>query len=147
MPELIVSFVAPTLASLVENAVGGPVARAANTYRGRMRCRLVDVLNAEGDTPLHVAAREGQAQMAQLLIDHGADTWQLTQEGQTPLEIAVAMGRPETVRVLLRAGSHDGLVHEQDTYIVRLALRYDRPEVLDVIAEEQQRWDDEQGCR
>lgn len=85
--------------------------------------------------------------MAQLLIDHGADTWQLTQEGQTPLEIAVAMGRPETVRVLLRAGSHDGLVHEQDTYIVRLALRYDRPEVLDVIAEEQQRWDDEQGCR
>eukprot|EP00959_Pyramimonas_sp_CCMP1952_P446615 9351450-Pyramimonas_sp.AAC.3 len=44
----------------------------------------VNSRNREGMTALHLAAREGHAKLAQLLIDHGADPSATDNEGCTP---------------------------------------------------------------
>eukprot|EP00959_Pyramimonas_sp_CCMP1952_P111071 2323584-Pyramimonas_sp.AAC.1 len=44
----------------------------------------VNSRNREGMTALHLAAREGHAKLAQLLIDHGADPSTADHEGCTP---------------------------------------------------------------
>jgi ankyrin repeat protein len=37
-------------------------------------CKYVCIFNLQGETPLHVAASEGDTQMVELLIEKGADT-------------------------------------------------------------------------
>ena len=59
------------------------------------------------ETPLYCAARMGLEDMAQLLIDRGADpNWLWQHEGGvTPLCVASAMEHPNVLRVLLNAGA------------------------------------------
>jgi ankyrin repeat protein len=56
------------------------------------------------DTLLSEAVRKRQDRMAQLLIQHGADTRLLTPEGQSLLHLAVARGCPATVKEILDSG-------------------------------------------
>lgn len=67
--------------------------------RGRRDPRL------GGMTPLLVAARDGAAEMAQLLIDTGADVEVAEANGVRPLLMALLNGHVETARVLLAAGA------------------------------------------
>lgn len=53
---------------------------------------------------LEQAIRAGRRNMAELLLDHGADVNALAREGQPLLAVAVALGRPEIVAALLDAG-------------------------------------------
>jgi len=56
-----------------------------------------------GETALHVAGRMGQAAVAQLLADGGADMEAREPRGHTPLHSAA--GHPAVVKVLLQAGA------------------------------------------
>jgi ankyrin repeat protein len=59
-----------------------------------------------GTYPLHVAAESGQAQAAQVLLEHGADISLLDVENDAiALSWAAFFGRPEVTRILLEAGS------------------------------------------
>ncbi|RDW84146.1 uncharacterized protein DSM5745_04472 [Aspergillus mulundensis] len=56
-------------------------------------------------TPLHLAAKKGHADLAELLISYGADVNAGDSEGLTPLWEAVVRARSATVDVLLKAGA------------------------------------------
>ena len=53
----------------------------------------VHVLDMNGDTALHVAARENRLKAATLLLKHGASVTSADKDGATPLHAAVAEGR------------------------------------------------------
>ena len=56
---------------------------------------------ANGETPLHAAARRGCNAAIGMLRAHGAELGARNKEGRTPLLCAVAGGRLETVRLIL----------------------------------------------
>lgn len=64
----------------------------------------------EGFTPLHFAAQERAAEVARLLIDHGANVDEVNVYGNTPLFTAVFNSRGDgSVIELLRASGADPL--------------------------------------
>eukprot|EP00435_Cladocopium_sp_Y103_P043447 s378_g12.t1 len=44
----------------------------------------VNVQNSDGDTPLHFASQRSDATFAELLLNQGADPWQLNDLGERP---------------------------------------------------------------
>ncbi len=67
---------------------------------------LVNVLDAKGLTPLHVAASRGHGKVIQLLLDCGADITGLpAKEKWTPLVFAAYRGHLEAVKVLVENGA------------------------------------------
>ena len=67
---------------------------------------LVEMRDAKGLTPLHVAASRGQDKVAQLLLDYGADvTGPSTEDQWTPLMFAAYRGHLEAVKVLVKNGA------------------------------------------
>jgi len=73
------------------------------------RLMPTDAVNArdphDGYTPLHVAIRQESAEIAELLLAHGADVNAKDKYGDTPLHTA-CHGRPiELVRILLKHGA------------------------------------------
>ncbi|CAE7521349.1 ANK3 [Symbiodinium sp. CCMP2592] len=64
---------------------------------------LVNARDCHGFTPLHYAARHGNALMLELLLKRGADVLALDREGLPPLHHALAMVHPDACQKLLRA--------------------------------------------
>ena len=64
-----------------------------------------DVRDDERNTPLHVAAGKGDADMMAALLDGGADVEAREVDGATPLFFAVLSGRLAAVRLLLSRGA------------------------------------------
>lgn len=60
----------------------------------------VNATNSDGRNPLHVAAKQGQADIAEELLKAGADPWAEDNEGQTPVVIAEAVLSKDTVALL-----------------------------------------------
>lgn len=59
----------------------------------------------KGTTPLHMAARRGNAGIARALLAHGATLEARDSLGETPLRRAVNCGQVEIVEMLLQAGA------------------------------------------
>ncbi|MEO1133839.1 MAG: ankyrin repeat domain-containing protein [Cyanobacteria bacterium J06639_1] len=70
-----------------------------NRPNGRDRDRL---------TPLHVAARAGDCDIARLLLERGADVNARSRWGETPLHVAIRAGQSRTVALLLESGARVG---------------------------------------
>ena len=67
----------------------------------------VDARDALGSTPLLDAAWLGKFEIAEFLIQHGADVnARHAEAGSTPLVYSVLTGRAHLVRLLLRSGAH-----------------------------------------
>ncbi len=61
-----------------------------------------------GWTPFYAAAYTGHRQVAQLLLDKGADVnAETSDEGQTPLEVAEEKGHKEIVELLRKHGAKE----------------------------------------
>src|SRR5262249_3984053 len=94
-----------------------PLYRVANgrgdEATGREAIRLLinhgsdvnQVTGVGGMTPLHMAARRGTAEVAEALIDAGADIEAKDKNGETPLRRAVNCGQERLVRLLLNRGA------------------------------------------
>jgi len=57
------------------------------------------------DTPLHLAARFGREDLADLLIAGGANVEALNEHDERPLHVAAAHGRPAVAKLLLARGA------------------------------------------
>lgn len=65
----------------------------------------VDVQDADGNTPVMLAAYHGHAATVRALIEHGADIDVRNHRNQSPLAGALFKGEDEVVRLLIGAGA------------------------------------------
>lgn len=59
-----------------------------------------------GYTPLHIAAKKNQMQIASTLLNYGAETNIVTKQGVTPLHLASQEGHTDMVSLLLNKGAN-----------------------------------------
>ncbi len=78
----------------------------------------------EGNTPLNLAARNGNDLILQVLLACGADISAQNNNGDTPLHLAIRAGRTAIVRQLLRANAHMNIRNSQGLTPRSLAQRY-----------------------
>lgn len=76
--------------------------------------RLATTSDGRGDPPIHHAARNGETEIVQLLINHGADVNVRNLRGHTVLYCAGGHGRIKTVELLLDNGADRGAVFTDD---------------------------------
>lgn len=67
-------------------------------------CVYLPVQN--GYTPLHIAAKKNQTQIASALLQYGAETNALTKQGVSPLHLASQEGHTEMASLLLERDTH-----------------------------------------
>lgn len=68
---------------------------------GFQRTQMLDSTNAQGATPLHMAATAGHAKCAALLPAFGADPWQPDHKGYTSLHLAAGAGHTQCLLEIL----------------------------------------------
>lgn len=59
-----------------------------------------------GYTPLHIAAKKNQTDIALALLQYGAETNVVTKQGVSPLHLAAQEGHAEMASLLLGKGAH-----------------------------------------
>ena len=67
---------------------------------------LIYAKNEYHETPLHVAARSGQMDIAHLLINSGSDVNAEARKGETPLHRAAQEGKSHVASLLLKKGAN-----------------------------------------
>lgn len=67
---------------------------------------------AVDDTLLHIAARTGDVESIEVLIDAGADVNIVGDLGNTPLHAAALRGQINSVKILLRRGANPSIKNE-----------------------------------
>ncbi|KAI8932184.1 hypothetical protein NX059_011065 [Plenodomus lindquistii] len=86
--------------------------------------------------PLHIAARNGNNRITQLLVQHATDCNEKDSDGRTPLMLAVIGGHDDVVTTLL---SHGASVTEADNElrtVLHLAILHRRADLLQAILAE-----------
>jgi ankyrin repeat protein len=82
-----------------------------------------DTRNAEGDSALHVAAREGAEKSAEFLLNHKLSVDQRGASDRTPLMVAVLANKTKMVNWLLRQGADPALKDKDGFGPLMLAVR------------------------
>jgi ankyrin repeat protein len=67
---------------------------------------VAKALDGRGDQPIHHAARNGDTEIVQLLIEYGADVCARNPRGHTVLYCAGGHGHLATLQLLLKHGAH-----------------------------------------
>lgn len=62
-------------------------------------------MNQNGYTPLHIAAKKNQMDIATVLLQYGAETNILTKQGVTPLHLASQEGHTHMAALLISKGA------------------------------------------
>ena len=79
--------------------------RAVRHYNFGFACALLEagispnLANARGEVPLHLAARTGQAYLAQILIKYNANPMARDAKGRSPSDVATAANQFEMIRL------------------------------------------------
>jgi len=96
---------------------------------------LVNERDRFGRTPLHWAAQEGHAEIAEYLIAEGAriDVKDKPPLGCTPLHVAVGCGQETVVRVLLDDGASLDVRDEQGRTPLDTAIQNGREEIAEML--------------
>lgn len=66
---------------------------------------LLPCIHQNGYTPLHIAAKKNQMEIATVLLQYGAETNILTKQGVTPLHLASQEGHADMAALLISKGA------------------------------------------
>ncbi|MCB2261478.1 MAG: ankyrin repeat domain-containing protein [Candidatus Thiosymbion ectosymbiont of Robbea hypermnestra] len=111
--------IALALSVLLLGACGEPPPPTINLYRAVQGGDLdqikrhihwgtdIDRADAQGERPLHLAARRGRLVIARELLNNGADPNAENRAGETPLRIALVAGKTQLAEALILAGATD----------------------------------------
>ena len=85
-------------------------------------------------TPLHYAASAGQVAIISLLLENSAYIDAESPNGTTPLMMAAMYGTPAAVKLLLQEGADPQLKNQQGLTALQFAQRAKRPDSTEAIA-------------
>ncbi len=88
------------------------------------------VTTVQKETPLHIAVRYGHKEVAELLLDRGANVNAVERRKWTPLHTAVKSGKMEVAELLLDRGANVNAVDNLDMTPLHFALKYNREELV-----------------
>ncbi|MDD5324860.1 MAG: ankyrin repeat domain-containing protein [Polaromonas sp.] len=91
-------------------------------------------VNKTGWTPLHYAASGGHLSLISLLLENSAYIDAESPNGTTPLMMAAMYGTPAAVKLLLREGADPQLRNQQKLGALQFAQRGNRPDSVEAIA-------------
>ncbi|XP_010161345.1 ankyrin-2-like, partial [Antrostomus carolinensis] len=86
-----------------------------------------------GYTPLHIAAKKNQMQIATTLLNYGAETNILTKQGVTPLHLASQEGHTDMVTLLLEKGANIHVATKTGLTSLHLAAQEDKVNVAEIL--------------
>lgn len=81
----------------------------------------VKTKNADGNTPLHFAAREGDHKRVEMLLSHGAEVNAKDKYGETPLHVAAMNNASDTAEILLKNGADINAKNNRDETPLNIA--------------------------
>lgn len=91
-------------------------------------------VNKTGWTPLHYAASGGHLSLISLLLENSAYIDAESPNGTTPLMMAAMYGTPAAVKLLLREGADPQLRNQKKLSALQFAQRGNRPDSVEAIA-------------
>lgn len=94
---------------------------------------LINQKNAGGATALHIASRQGNFEIAKILIENGADVDAVDNEGWTPLMRSSLAKSPETVNLLLLRGAKANPLNSVNESAITQAALSDCTECLNLM--------------
>lgn len=94
-----------------------------------------DVTSKSGFTPLHIASHYGNQQIANLLIQKGADVNYAAKHNITPLHVAAKWGKTNMVAVLLENGAAIDSKTRDGLTPLHCAARSGHEQVVDMLLE------------
>jgi uncharacterized protein len=92
--------------------------------------------NSMDNTPLHAALAGRRADVAKLLIEHGADIDNIAGGGWTPLHLASANGDAEMVGLLLTRGAQRNIKNNDGNTPLALAEQYKHKHVIEMLKQQ-----------
>ena len=84
----------------------------------------ITVRDGSGSTPMHLAARNGNAETVLALAEAGADPGARDEKGDTPMHLAAEQNAAETVKALAEAGSDPDARNENGDAPIHTAVIY-----------------------
>ncbi|OAB82242.1 ankryin [Wolbachia endosymbiont of Laodelphax striatellus] len=88
------------------------------------------VTTVQKETPLHIAVRYVHKEVAELLLNKGANVNAVERRKWTPLHTAVKSGKVEVAELLLDRGANVNAVDNLDMTPLHFALKYNREELV-----------------
>uniref|UniRef100_A0A336KKD9 CSON012202 protein n=1 Tax=Culicoides sonorensis TaxID=179676 RepID=A0A336KKD9_CULSO len=91
--------------------------------------------DANGDTPLHLAARRRDVDMVRILVDYGTNVDSQNGEGQTALHIAAAEGDEQLVKYFYGVRASAAIADNQDRTPMHLAAENGHATIIEILAD------------
>lgn len=125
-------WTAPEMASQVE--------AMAKVFKALMeKGAEINAQDADGQTPLIVAAATNQEELTSALLDLGADPNLKNAEGEVPAVHAIANNHPNISKILLERGANPEIRNKDGEDLMAIAYRYQRSAVVTQLVEARQR--------
>lgn len=98
------------------------------------RATIVNKLNRDGDSPLHIGAGSRHIFVLELLVEEGADMNVMNNDGETPLHVAVYNREFSIVQLLLKKGANINMMNRHGVTPLHLIENQKITEGIDTTA-------------
>lgn len=112
------------------------ILKAENAQKAEIYAPVKNMQNNNGDTAVHIAAREGDMQIMQILVENGCDVNPADQMMRTPLMIALMQKNSRCALYLLSVGAAINVFDINGRTPLHYALIYENYTFADIIMNE-----------